>query len=599
MLKVIIGNACSSARLLTLAGSILLVFACATATRPSGSAERVANEQFDRLLADHWQAAVAEKVYFRNDPDAWRMDGKLSEHTPEARGRRQAFNARMLERLLGIDESQLDAPRRVSYRVFRYERETERDSYAQPDHFFPFTSLFGYHTYFAEAPANMAFLSAQQYDDYLISLADFPRYNAEFMTNLQAAIDAGYTHYCQAIADYGKTIERHIVDDPQNSALYLPFRQFPQIIKASEQASFAARGRETIASAVIPAYEALNAFFQSQYLPSCRQQPGISSLPGGQDYYQYLIRYFTTTDMSPEQIHRLGLAEVERISDEMRQIIAGLNFDGDFKQFLDYLRAEPSFYAKSLDELLGRAALISKTAEGELPRFFTLLPRGTFKIQANPHRGTFYMPSAGDGATSGTYFVGAEDLNSQPLYTLESLTLHEGVPGHHLQSALAMELGLPAFRRTLYHSAYGEGWGLYSERLGKEMGFYQDPYSDFGRLTYEIWRASRLVVDTGIHAFGWSRQQGIDFMLDHSALSVLEVENEIDRYITWPGQALSYKIGELRIRALRADAEARLGRQFDLRRFHDTVVGNGSLPIAVLESLVNDWIGQQLANPFG
>lgn len=228
-----------------------------------------------------------------------------------------------------------------------------------------------------------------------------------------------------------------------------------------------------------------------------------------------------------------------------------------------------------------------------MPKYFSLLPRGTYNIKANPNRGTFYMPSSGDGTTSGTYFVGAESLDAQPLYTLEALTLHEGVPGHHLQSGLAMELDVPKFRRTMYHSAYGEGWGLYSERFGKEMGFYADPYSDFGRLTYEIWRAGRLVVDTGMHALGWSRQQAVDYMLANAALSELEVSNEIDRYITWPAQATSYKIGELKIRELRARAEAELGTNFDIRSFHDLVIGNGSLPIAVLESLVDEWIADR------
>jgi uncharacterized protein (DUF885 family) len=244
--------------------------------------------------------------------------------------------------------------------------------------------------------------------------------------------------------------------------------------------------------------------------------------------------------------------------------------------------------------LLGRAALISKTAEGELPRFFTLLPRATYKIVGDENRGAFYMPPSGDGTDSGSYFVKIGDLKNEPLYTLESLSLHEGVPGHHLQSTLAQELDIPEFRRDLYHAAFGEGWGLYSERLGKEMGFYQDPYSDFGRLTDEAWRAVRLIVDTGMHAFGWSRQQAVDFMLENTASSVGDINSEIDRYITWPAQALSYKIGELKIRELRAKAESELGSSFDSRRFHDIVVGNGSLPIAVLEDTVSAWISVEM-----
>jgi len=567
-----------------------LLFACTQSTTESTN---LTADDFRALLADHWAASVAEKIYFRNDPDAWRMDGKLSEHTAEARARRHQFNDDILDRLDTIDPANLDAKDKISYQVFHYERETERDSYGQFDHFFPITSLFGYHSYYAEAPANMSFLAAADYEEYLVSLADFPRYNDEHIAVLTEAIEAGYTHYCESIREYAETISAHIVVDPRDSALFVPFDAFPATVGEDQRSAYTQQGLALIDKKIIPGYRKLLDFFESQYLPNCRTTVGITSLPGGDEYYQYLIRYFTTTDMTPQEIHELGLAEVKRIRSEMQDIIESVGFSGDFKSFLEYLRNEPSFYATSVPELLGRAALIAKTAEGELPKFFSLLPRGTYSISANPNRGTYYMPSSGDGTTSGTYFVSTKSLDSQPFYTLESLSLHEGVPGHHLQSALAMEIGLPDFRRTLYHSAYGEGWGLYSERLGKEMGFYTDPYSDFGRLTYEAWRACRLVIDTGMHAFGWSRQQAVDYMLDNTAASVLEANDEVDRYITWPAQALSYKIGELKIRELRARAETELGSAFDIRGFHDTVVGNGSLPIAVLEEIVGDWIEQQ------
>ena len=306
-----------------------------------------------------------------------------------------------------------------------YERQTERDSYAQFDRFFPFTSLFGYHTYFAEAPANMSFLTSVDYDNYLISLGDFPRYNDEHIAVLEEAVESGYTHYCESIRHYAETIESHTVDDPGESALFVPFEQFPASFTEEKITAYKSEGLALIEQNIIPGYRKLLHFFESEYLPHCRSNVGITGLPGGADYYQYLIRYFTTTDMTPQQVHDLGLAEVERIRGEMQSIIDAVGFEGDFKAFLDYLRAEPSFYAKTVDELLGRAALIAKTAEGELPKFFTLLPRGTYSISANPNRGTYYMPASGDGTTSGTYFVGTKDLASQPLYTLESLSLHE------------------------------------------------------------------------------------------------------------------------------------------------------------------------------
>lgn len=568
-----------------------MALTCLALAACEGSA--TSGEIFQTILDDHWENAVAEQVFFRSDPDAWRMNGKLAEFTVEARARRQAFNEEILTRLEEIDFDALDDKDQVSFRVFEYERLTERDAYEQPDHLFPITSMFGYHTYFAEAPAAMSFLSSADYEKYLVSLADFPRYNNEHIELLKEAISLGYTHYCESMAGYEYTISDHIVDEVKDSGLFLPFQKFPSTMPPDKQAEFTARGIELIETQVIPGYQALLQFFRSEYMPACRQTVGITSLEGGLSYYEYLIRYFTTTDLSAEEIHRLGLSEVKRIRAEMQEIIDDLEFEGDFKAFLEYLRTEPSFYASSVSELLGKAALISKTAEGEAPKFFSVLPRGTYNIKPNPSRGTFYMPSSGDGTTSGTYFLGTDRLDSQPFYTLESLSLHEAVPGHHLQSALAMELGLPEFRRQLYHSGYGEGWGLYAEFLGKEMGFYQDPYSDFGRLTYEAWRAGRLVVDTGLHAFGWSRQEAIDYMLDISALSEHEVSREIDRYITWPAQALAYKIGELKIKALRTEAEQALGEAFDIRAFHDTVVSNGSLPIAVLEDIVTEWITSQ------
>ena len=564
-----------------------LLLGCVEQTEDTSNS---AADAFHALLDEHWAAAAAEKIYFRTDGDAWRMDGKLSEHTAEARARRHEFNNSMLQRIKSIDEKDLDARDRISYKVFLFERETERDSYQQIGHLFPFMSMVGYHTYFAEAPSSMSFLGTDDYDKYLLSLDDFPRYNDEHIALLREAIDSGYTHYCESIKDYAKTMRAHVVDDPQNSLLFVPFESFPATFSQGQKAAYTQKGLALIEKNIVPGYEKLLQVFETEYLPNCRSVAGVSSVPGGDEYYRYLIRFFTTTDMTPKEIHDLGLSEVERIQGEMRDIIEAVGFSGDFKAFLEYLRSEPRFYAKSIDELLGRAALISKTAEGAAPRFFSVLPRGTYSIKANPNRGTFYMPSSGDGTTAGIYFVSTKDLASQPLYTLEALSLHEGVPGHHLQSALAMELGLPMFQRTVYHAAFGEGWGLYSERLGKEMGFYSDPYSDFGRLTYEAWRACRLVVDTGMHAFGWSRQQAVDYMLDNTAVSVLEANDEIDRYITWPAQALAYKIGELKIRELRTQAESELGSAFDIRRFHDTVIGNGSVPIAVLEEIVGDWI---------
>lgn len=553
-------------------------------------------EDFQALLAEHWAMANREQVYFRTDPDAWRMHGKLASFTAEARARRQQYNDSVLQRLDSIDVTALPPGQQLSYRLFHYERLAEQESHRQPDHLFPITSMFGYHSYFADAPAAMSFLSIQDYEDYLVSLDDFPRYNHEHLELLREAVARGYTQHCDAMQSVRSGIQALIVDDPKDSSLHGPFRRFPGTLPAEQQADIRDRGAILIAQKVMPAFRELLAYYDSGYMPYCRKSAGLGSLEGGADFYSWRIRYFTTTAMTAQEIHELGLAEVARIRGEMQAIIDASGFSGDFAAFLQFLRSDPQFHARDVAELLGRAALIAKTAEGELPRFFTVLPRGTYNIKANAGRGSYYMPSSGDGTTAGTYFVGTASLDAQPLFTLEALTLHEAVPGHHLQSALAMELEVPEFRRSLYHSAFGEGWGLYSESLGKEMGFYADPYSDFGRLTYEAWRACRLVVDTGLHAFGWTRQQAIDYMLRNTALSELEVRSEVDRYITWPAQALAYKIGEIRIRALREKAERVLGASFDLRRFHDTIIGSGSLPIELLEEIVDAWIDSESGN---
>ncbi len=557
------------------------------------------NAEFDALLDEHWATANREQVFFRTDPDGWRMHGKLAEFTSEARSRRQDYNDAVLDRLASIDVTALPAAQQLSYRLFHYERRAEQESFGQADHLFPITSMFGYHSYFVDAPANMPFLTVRDYEDYLISLDDFPRYHHEHLDLMRAAVARGYTQQCDAMQGVRQGILALIVDDPTTSALHKPFERFPSSVPAEQQGEIAIRGAMLIAQKIIPAFRELLKFFDMEYMPHCRKAAGVGELEGGADFYAWRVRYFTTTDMTAAEIHELGKSEVARIRREMDSIVAAIGFDGGFAAFLQFLRTDPRFYAQDVPELLSRAAMIAKTAEGELPRFFTVLPRGTYNIKANPGRGSYYMPSSGDGRTSGTYFVGTARLDAEPLFALEALTLHEGVPGHHLQSALAMELDLPEFRRTVYHSAFGEGWGLYSESLGKEMGFYRDPYSDFGRLTYEAWRACRLVVDTGMHAFGWTREQAINFMLQNTSLSEFEIRNEVDRYITWPAQSLAYKIGEIRIRAMREKAERVLGSDFDLRRFHDTVVGSGSLPIDILDELVDDWIENELRNAGG
>lgn len=552
-----------------------------------------ATEQLDTLLSEHWQQANKEQIFFRKDPDTFRMNGKLPDVSAKGRERREQYNAQLLKRLDSIDERQLSEEDKITLRLFKYERQTEAQSYKQFDHLFPMQAYAGYHSYFAAAPDNMSFLTQADYDNYLISLADFPRYNQQHIDNLKQAIAKGYTHYCESFKSYDKTISQHIVDNVNDSVFYAPLARQPAQFSPQQQRYYTEHGSKLIEDIVIPEYKKLYQFFTQQYMPACRKQVGIAQLEDGAAYYQYLINFYTTTSMTPEQIHQLGLNEVKRIRSEMDTIIKQVGFDGSFADFVHFLRTDPQFYASSGQQLMEKAAFITRKMAGQLPKWFNTLPRNTFDIKASPSGGAYYVASDGSGTTSGTYFIGANDVRSEPLYNLEALTFHEAEPGHHLQSALAQEMDIPEFRKTLYHSAYGEGWGLYAESLGKEMGFYQDPYSDFGRLTYEAWRACRLVVDTGMHALGWSRQQAIDYLAANTALTMVEVEAQIDRYITWPAQALSYKIGEIKIRQLRTQAEQQLGDKFDIRAFHDQMLKNGSLPLDLLEQLTLEWINTQ------
>jgi uncharacterized protein (DUF885 family) len=542
------------------------------------------NEDLHALLKHHWQQAQKEKVFFRTDPDAWKPNGKLADFSVQGIANRKAFNGQVLEQLSSINSKKLNEDNLMSFRLFKYEREFEQKYYQHQDKYFPINFLSGWHTYFAEAPANMAFLHSKDYDNFLISLKDYPRFNRENIDLMKQGVGAGFVHACDSFRNYAQSIQQHIVSDAENSALFEPFTRFPMTFTSQQKQHYTAQAKQLINSHVVPSYQQMLEFFTQQYMPNCRKKAGIGSVEGGREYYAYAIEYYTTTTLSAQQIHELGLSEVTRIKNEMLAIIEQVGFKGTYAEFLEFLASSEQFYADNEQDVLEKTAFITQKMYGKLPFFFSNLPRNTFTIKGSASRGAFYMPPP-DNRTPGTYFLNSVPAQ-QPLYNLEALSLHEAVPGHHLQNAIAMELDLPEFRKTLNHSAFSEGWGLYSERLGKEAGFYTDPYSDFGRLGYEMWRAVRLVVDTGIHAFGWTRQKAIDYLAARTALTDKAVEDQIDRYISWPGQALSYKIGELKIRELRARVENKQGVNFDIRAFHDAIIGSGSLPLAVLEEVI-------------
>ena len=602
----------SSFRRLPLKGGVIsvlfpsLVVAAALLAAPLYAAE--ADEDFQRLLAEHWAQAEDERTMFRRDPDAWYFRGRLPAVTADARQRRADYNEEVIDRLATIPLASLSAANQVSYRVFQFERLAERQHYRQLDHLYPLTNRSGWHLSAATAPAGMTFATTADYEDYLESLADYPRYNREHIALLREAMDRGHTQFCESMTGFERSISAEVVSTVTDSSFYAPFADMPERLSEAQRRDFQRQGARIIEDEIIPAYRELLRFYTEEYAPACRRTEGITALPQGEAYYAYLLAFFTTTDMSAEAIHELGLQEVARIRREMEEVMTETDYyaaadgDVDFADFLAYLRDDPRFYSDEPEDLMEKASRIAKRIDGQLPRLFATLPRTPYDIQEIPasiaEKTTigYYSPPPGDGRTPGSYYVNTSLLHTRPLYTLEALTLHEAVPGHHLQMALALELdGLPEFRRHLYHSAFGEGWALYAESLGSEVGFYADPYADFGRLTYEMWRAVRLVVDTGIHAFGWSRQEAIDYMAANTALTLHDITTEIDRYITWPGQATAYKIGELRIHALRREAEEALGDDFDLRAFHDAVLSNGSVPIAVLEDLIREWIASEAA----
>lgn len=448
--------------------------------------------------------------------------------------------------------------------------------------------------------SNLSFMARREmktvkdYQNYIARLNDVPRYFDQQTDNMRTGLKRGFS-VPRAVLDGREVAISMVADlkDPTESPLYAPFKKLPTSIPVAEQKQLQAQARQAISNSVVPAFGTLRRFFLEEYVPQARTTLAAEALPDGKAYYQQQIHEYTTLDLTPQQIHEIGLKEVARIQAEMNTIIKQVAFKGSFAEFLTFLRTDPQFYAKTPDELLHRAAWISKRVDGVIGKYMTL-PRARFTIvPVPPDIAPFW--TAGRGGM-GTYWVNTYNLPARPLYNLPALTLHESDPGHALQGALAAEQGeQPEFRRNAYISAYGEGWGLYSEKLGVEMGIYETPYEDFGRLTYEMWRAARLVIDTGVHHKGWTREQALAYLRDHTALSEHEVTTEVDRYISWPGQALSYKLGEIAIVRLRAQAEKELGDRFDVKAFHDAVLKQGSVPLPVLETQIQAFIAERRA----
>ena len=549
------------------------------------------------LFREEWEAHLQQDPFFATVTGDRRYNDRLPEAS-EAQAEREAQRLRgFLGRLDGIDRRRLSATDRLNLDVFR---RLKKDALAELEfHVYrmPISRTGGFHTFFAELATFVRFLSVKDYEDYLARLTGYPAFCEGEIELMRQGLRSGMTQPRLALEGTQSSIAAFITDDPTRSVLYEPFTTIAEKVPASERDRLQAEARRVIEGAVVPAYRALLRFMEEIYLPGARATIAAADLPDGKRFYEHRVRMNVSLPVTPAEVHQTGLGEVKRIRQEMDAIRGKVGFAGDHAAFGEYLRREPRFYVDTPAQLMKEVALILKRMDGELPRLFRTLPRLPYGIKPVPDyvapqtTTAYYWEGAGDGSRAGFYYVNTYDLPSRPLYELEALSLHEAVPGHHLQIALQQELtDLPEFRRFEGFTAFVEGWGLYAERLGLEAGFYTDPYSDYGRLTYEMWRACRLVVDTGMHALGWSRDQSIAFMMENTALTELNVRNEIDRYITWPGQALAYKMGELKIRELRARAEQRLADRFDGREFHDVVLRDGAVPLDVLEEKIEAWI---------
>jgi uncharacterized protein (DUF885 family) len=569
---------------------------CVSVAAVSPGAAAPASKALAKLFADERAFVWREDPLTATGDGVHTYDDRLPSVTPTSQARRMKADAQFLKRLSAIRRARLKPQEQVSYDLFAFMAGQRLKLGRYNDWRAPMNSDSGFHADVLQLDQTANPETVKDYENYIARLNDLPRYFDENVANMRTGMRDGFTLPAVILEGVSKVVASEQYSDVEKTPFWRPFAKFPDAVRERERSRLADAGRAAIKNSVIPAYAKFQRFFEGEYRPAARTTIGASELPNGRAYYADLVRYYTTLpDATPEKIHALGQAEVKRIRAEMEAIVREVKYDGDFASFLKFLRTDEQFYAKTPEQLLREAAWIAKEIDGKLPEFFGKLPRMTYAVKPVPealapnYTGGRYNP--GPLGVAGEYWVNTYALNTRPLYVLVSLSLHEAVPGHHLQGALSRELtDVPRFRLNFYPHAFGEGWGLYSEKLGQEMGVYHTPYQRFGRLTYEMWRACRLVVDTGMHSTGWTRDQALDFLTQNTALSTHEIRTEVDRYIAWPGQALAYKVGELKIIELRETAKRELGERFDIRAFHDAVLGNGGVTLPVLEDQVRGYI---------
>ncbi|HEY1940374.1 MAG TPA: DUF885 domain-containing protein [Candidatus Angelobacter sp.] len=572
----------------------LLLLALVTAGRATPRQE--GSKTLHDLFAAAWDYDMQDRPEEASELGDRRWNDRWMDRSPEAYARRDRHNHEVLANLARINRNSLSKTDRLNYGLFQKRYLDRLDQYKFHWQFLIFNQREGPQTS-DDLGSSLRFETLKDYEDWLARLHAVPTALNQFTALLHEGIRERMVHPKVIMERIPAQLDKQIVSDPAQSGFYKPFRSFPASISPADQQRLQQEARKAVEEQVVPAFKKFKQFFVSEYLPACYPEVGAWQLPHGEELYAHLIRHYTTTNMSAEEVHQTGLKEVARINGEMDRIMQQTGFKGSRAEFFQFLRTDPQFFYKSPEDLFEAYKALAKTVDPNLVKVFRTLPREPYGVESIPAAfapdttAAYYRQGAADGSRAGTFFVNLYKPDARPKWEMTALTLHESVPGHHLQIARAHELGeMPNFRRYGEYTVYVEGWGLYAESLGDDMGLYGDPYSKFGQLSYEMWRAVRLVVDTGIHVKHWTRDQAIKYFMENCPKHELDITNEIDRYIAWPGQALAYKIGELKIKELRTRSREKLGTKFDLKEFHDVVLGSGPLPLDILERNVNEWI---------
>jgi uncharacterized protein (DUF885 family) len=562
---------------------------------PAGPASKALRDFF----AAEWGYTMEQDPQWASRLGDRRWNDRWEDISLAAIAARHEHRRKALERLAKIDRRKLRPADQLDYDLFQKKYETEIEEYPFRWWLVPLNQREGIQLADELADA-LRFEIVKDYDDWLGRLRRFPSYMDQTIALMREGVRVRMVLPKITMHRVPGQIDKQIVARADDSPFFKPFTKFPDAMGEAERQRLVRSARDVIDACVVPAYRRFREFFTTEYLPACYEQVGAWQMPDGQRMYAFEARKFTTTKLTPQEIHDIGLAEVKRIRAEMDTIKARIGFKGTLPEFFQFLRTDPQFYFKTGDELIAAYRALCKRIDPLLVKVFRTLPRTPYGVEPIPDKvapdttAAYYRQPAADGSRAGSYFLNLYRPETRPKYEMIALSLHEAVPGHHLQIALAMEQGeLPEFRRHGEYTAFVEGWGLYAESLGEEMGLYDDPYAKFGQLTYEMWRAVRLVVDTGMHALHWDRQRAIEFFKENAARQENDITNEIDRYISWPGQALAYKLGELKLKELRARAQRQLGDRFDLREFHDVVLLGGSIPLDLLEQRVDQWLLQK------